>query len=118
MKIVLMVLQFAGSLSFLLYGMKMMSDGIQKSAGKSLHRVLGFMTNNRVMAVITGMFITCVIQSSSATTVMIVSFVNSGILTLNQAIGTIFGANIGTTFTANVGIFRCAGFGKQYRNDN
>ncbi|MHC6202247.1 Na/Pi cotransporter family protein [Breznakiellaceae bacterium SP9] len=100
MKYVLMILQFAGSLSFLLYGMKMMSDGIQKSAGKSLHRVMGFMTNNRVMAVLTGTFVTCVIQSSSATTVMIVSFVNSGILTLPQAIGTIFGANIGTTFTA------------------
>ncbi|GMO40344.1 MAG: Na/Pi cotransporter family protein [Termitinemataceae bacterium] len=100
MKYVLMILQFAGSLSFLLYGMKMMSDGIQKSAGKSLHRVMGFMTKNRVMAVLTGTLITCVIQSSSATTVMIVSFVNSGILTLPQAIGTIFGANIGTTFTA------------------
>ncbi|GHT48601.1 phosphate:sodium symporter [Spirochaetia bacterium] len=100
MKYVLMILQFAGSLSFLLYGMKMMSDGIQKSAGKSLHRVMSFMTKNRVMAVLTGTLVTCIIQSSSATTVMIVSFVNSGILTLTQAIGTIFGANIGTTFTA------------------
>ncbi|GMO58571.1 MAG: Na/Pi cotransporter family protein [Treponemataceae bacterium] len=100
MKYVSMVLQFAGALSFLLYGMKMMSDGIQKSAGKSLHRVMGFMTKNRVLAVLTGTLVTCIIQSSSATTVMIVSFVNSGILTLTQAIGMIFGANIGTTFTA------------------
>ncbi|MDR2510564.1 MAG: Na/Pi cotransporter family protein [Spirochaetaceae bacterium] len=100
LKIAGIILQFAGSLSFLLYGMKMMSDGIQKSAGKSLHRVTGLITNNRFLAVVTGMFVTCVIQSSSATTVMIVSFVNAGILSLEQAIGTIFGANIGTTVTA------------------
>ncbi|HIW37123.1 MAG TPA: Na/Pi cotransporter family protein [Candidatus Treponema faecavium] len=94
------IFQLIGSLGFLLYGMKMMSDGIQKSAGESLHRVLGLMTGNRVFAVLTGLFITMIIQSSSATTVMVVSFVNAGLLTLKQSIGVIFGANIGTTITA------------------
>lgn len=84
----------------MLYGMKMMSDGIQKSAGESLHKILGLMTGNRILAVLTGLFITMIIQSSSATTVMVVSFVNAGLLTLKQSIGVIFGANIGTTITA------------------
>ncbi len=77
-----------------------MSDGIQKSAGKTLHKALGLMTSNRFFALLTGLFITCIIQSSSATTVMVVSFVNAGLLTLSQSIGVIFGANIGTTITA------------------
>ena len=77
-----------------------MSDGIQKSAGKSLHKVLGLMTSNRFFAVLTGMFITMIIQSSGATTVMVVSFVNAGLMTLAQSVGVIFGANIGTTITA------------------
>lgn len=77
-----------------------MSDGIQKSAGESLHRVLGLMTGNRVLAMLTGMFITMIIQSSGATTVMVVSFVNAGLLSLTQSVGIIFGANIGTTITA------------------
>ena len=94
------IFQLIGSLGFLLYGMKMMSDGIQKSAGESLHRILGLMTGNRIFAVLTGLFITMIIQSSSATTVMVVSFVNAGLLTLQQSIGVIFGANIGTTITA------------------
>ncbi|MGL4986912.1 MAG: Na/Pi cotransporter family protein [Treponemataceae bacterium] len=89
-----------GSIGILLFGMKLMSDGIQKSAGESLHKVLGFMTSNRFFAVLTGIFVTVVIQSSSATTVMVVSFVNAGLLTLTQSIGVIFGANIGTTVTA------------------
>ena len=80
--------------------MKMMSDGIQKSAGEGLQRILGLMTGNRILAVITGLFITMIIQSSSATTVMVVSFVNAGLLTLKQSVGVIFGANIGTTITA------------------
>jgi len=100
MNIVGIILHFIGALSFLLYGMKMMSDGIQKSAGKTLRGVLRFMTNNRLFAVLSGTFVTLIIQSSSATTVMLISFVNAGILTLEQAIGTIFGANIGTTGTA------------------
>ena len=89
-----------GALGFLLYGMKLMSDGIQKSAGKSLHRVLGLMTGNRFFAMLTGMLITMLIQSSGATTVMVVSFVNAGLLSLTQSVGIIFGANIGTTITA------------------
>lgn len=100
MAILTFLFQLLGSLGFLLYGMKMMSDGIQKSAGESLHRILGFMTGNRVLSVLTGLFITMIIQSSSATTVMVVSFVNAGLLTLKQSIGVIFGANIGTTITA------------------
>ncbi|GHV88095.1 phosphate:sodium symporter [Spirochaetia bacterium] len=100
MKIIAIIFQIFGSLGFLLYGMKLMSNGIQKSAGQTLHRILGFMTNNRVMAVLTGALVTLIIQSSSASTVMVVSFVNAGLLTLQQSIGVIFGANIGTTGTA------------------
>lgn len=92
--------QIIGSLGLLMYGMKLMSDGIQKSAGDGLHRILNFMTGNRFAAVLTGFGITAIIQSSSATTVMTVSFVNAGLLTLKQSIGVIFGANIGTTVTA------------------
>lgn len=94
------IFQLIGALGFLLYGMKLMSDGIQKSAGKSLHRVLWMMTGNRIFAMLTGMLITMLIQSSGATTVMVVSFVNAGLLTLTQSVGIIFGANIGTTITA------------------
>jgi phosphate:Na+ symporter len=100
MGIISIIFSLIGSLGFLLYGMKMMSDGIQKSAGQSLHKTLAFMTSNRVFAVLTGTFITAIIQSSGATTVMAVSFVNAGLLTLEQSIGVIFGANIGTTVTA------------------
>ncbi len=100
MTIVSILFQLTGSLCFLLFGMKMMSDGIQKTAGNSLHRILGMMTGNRFLSVLTGILITVIIQSSSATTVMVVSFVNAGILNLVQAIGVIFGANIGTTATA------------------
>ncbi|MDR2484765.1 MAG: Na/Pi cotransporter family protein [Treponema sp.] len=89
-----------GSLGLFLYGMKVMSDGIQKTAGSRMQRVLGFMTGNRVTAIITGFVVTAIIQSSSATTVMVVSFVNAGLLTLPQSIGVILGANIGTTVTA------------------
>ena len=100
MNILYIFFQLLGALGFLLYGMKLMSDGIQKSAGKSLHRVLGLMTGNRFFAMLTGMFITMLIQSSGATTVMVVSFVNAGLLSLTQSVGIIFGANIGTTITA------------------
>ena len=94
------ILQLIGSLGFLLYGMKLMSDGIQKSAGEKLQRALNFMTGNRFVAMLTGIAITMIIQSSGATTVMVVSFVNAGLITLPQSIGIIFGANIGTTVTA------------------
>ncbi|MDR3166585.1 MAG: Na/Pi symporter, partial [Treponema sp.] len=89
-----------GSLGLFLYGMKVMSDGIQQTAGSRLQAVLGFITGNRFVAVFTGFVVTAIIQSSSATTVMVVSFVNAGLLTLTQSIGIIMGANIGTTVTA------------------
>ena len=93
------ILSIAGSLGLFLFGMKLMSDGIQKTAGEKLKAILNMMTKNRIAAVFTGFFITALVQSSSATTVMIVSFVNAGLLNLGQAIGVIMGANIGTTVT-------------------
>ena len=93
-------LRLIGSLGLFLYGMKIMSEGLQKFAGDSLRRILTAMTTNRVTGVLTGVLITALIQSSSATTVMVVSFVNAGLLTLTHSIGVIMGANIGTTVTA------------------
>ena len=93
-------LRLIGSLGLFLYGMKIMSEGLQKFAGDSLRRILTAMTTNRVTGVLTGVLITALIQSSSATTVMVVSFVNAGLLTLTQSIGVIIGAHIGTTVTA------------------
>ncbi len=89
-----------GSLALLIYGMKTMSDALQKMAGPSLRHILGRMTGNRLSGMLTGMMVTCAVQSSSATTVMTVSFVSAGLLTLAQAISVIMGANIGTTLTA------------------
>ena len=89
-----------GSLALLIYGMKAMSEALQKMAGSQLRHILGTMTKNRLTGMLTGMFVTCSVQSSSATTVMTVSFVNAGLLTLAQAISIIMGANIGTTLTA------------------
>lgn len=94
------LLRLIGSLALFLYGMKIMSEGLQKFAGDSLRKILTAMTTNRVTGVLTGVLITALIQSSSATTVMVVSFVNAGLLTLTQSIGVIMGANIGTTVTA------------------
>ncbi len=94
------LLKLIGSLAFFLYGMKIMSEGLQKAAGERLRSVLTAMTTNRVTGVLTGVAITALIQSSSATTVMVVSFVNAGLLTLTESIGVIMGANIGTTVTA------------------
>lgn len=88
-----------GAVCLFLYGMKVMSEGLQKAAGDRLRNILGVMTKNRAMGVITGMAITALIQSSSASTVMVVSFVNAGLMTLQQAMAVIFGANVGTTFT-------------------
>jgi phosphate:Na+ symporter len=93
-------LKLLGSLALFLYGMKIMSEGLQKFAGDRLRRILTAMTTNRVTGVLTGLLITALIQSSSATTVMVVSFVNAGLLSLSQSIGVIMGANIGTTVTA------------------
>ena len=89
-----------GSLALLIYGMKVMSEALQKMAGSQLRHILGAMTTNRFTGLLTGMFVTDSVQSSTATTVMTVSFVNAGLLTLAQAISVIMGANIGTTFTA------------------
>ena len=100
MTIVSVLFRITGGLCLFLYGMKVMSDGIQKAAGDRLQRFLNFMTGNRFVAVLTGFAVTAIIQSSSATTVMVVSFVNAGLLTLTQSIGVIMGANIGTTVTA------------------
>ena len=93
-------LKLVGSLALFLYGMKIMSEGLQKMAGDKLRGILSSMTKNRFMGVLTGVLITALIQSSSATTVMVVSFVNAGLLTLIQSIGVIMGANVGTTVTA------------------
>ncbi|MBR1941656.1 MAG: Na/Pi cotransporter family protein [Bacteroidaceae bacterium] len=97
---VLIVLQLLGALSLLIYGMRMMSEALQKMAGPQLRHILAKMTTNRVTGMLTGTLITCAVQSSSATTVMTVSFVSAGLLTLSQAISVIMGANIGTTLTA------------------
>lgn len=94
------VLRLLGALALLIYGMKTMSDALQKMAGSGLRHILGRMTSNRFTGMLTGTFVTCAVQSSSATTVMTVSFVSAGLLTLAQAISVIMGANIGTTLTA------------------
>ena len=93
-------LKLIGSLALLMYGMKAMSESIQKMAGPQLRHVIGAMTTNRFTGMLTGMFVTATVQSSTATTLMTVSFVNTGLLTLMQAISVIMGAHIGTTVTA------------------
>lgn len=99
-EILTIIFTFAGGLGMFLYGMNMMGDGLQKSAGGKMKQLLGYLTNNRLVAVIVGALVTGIIQSSSATTVMVVGFVNAGIMNLGQAVGVIMGANIGTTVTA------------------
>lgn len=94
------ILSILGALGVFLYGMKVMSEGVQKVAGDSMRKALATMTKNRFSAAFTGFFTTCLVQSSSATTVLVVSFVNAGLLTLVESIGVIMGANIGTTITA------------------
>ena len=100
MDAVFKVFTLLGSLGLFLYGMTLMSEALQKVAGDKLRNILAAMTSNSLSRILTGLFITAVIQSSSATTVMVVSFVNAGLLSLVQSIGVIMGANIGTTFTA------------------
>lgn len=92
--------KFVGGLGLFLYGMNVMADGLQKSAGNKMKRLLGYLTNNRLLAVLVGALVTAIIQSSSATTVMVVGFVNAGLMNLVQAVGVIMGANIGTTITS------------------
>jgi len=96
----IIMIKIIGSLALLIYGMKVMSEALQKLAGPQLRHILGAMTTNRFTGMLTGTFVTCSVQSSTATTVMTVSFVNAGLLTLAQAISVIMGANIGTTLTA------------------
>lgn len=93
-------IMLVGALGVFIYGMKIMSEGLQKLAGGSLRRILGTMTKNRFFGILTGLAVTCLIQSSSATTVMVVSFVNAGLLSLGESLGVVMGANIGTTLTA------------------
>ena len=99
MKTIMIFFQIVGSLGLFLFGIKLLSEGLQKSAGDKMKAILKLMTKNRFVSIITGLIITIIIQSSSATTVMVVSFVNAGLMGLTQAIGVILGANIGTTFT-------------------
>ena len=94
------ILGFLGGLGMFLYGMKLLSGGLQKAAGEKMKSLLEAVTNKRIKAILVGALVTAIIQSSGATTVMIVGFVNAGILNLMQAVGVIMGANIGTTVTA------------------
>ena len=96
------VLSLMGGLGFFLYGMKMMSDGLQKAAGSKMRNILELFTKNHFIGLLVGIFFTAIIQSSNATTVMVVSFVNSGLMRLSQAAGVIMGANIGTTVTGQL----------------
>lgn len=91
---------FIGGLGMFLYGMDIMASGLQKTAGNKMKDLLGYLTNNRILGVLVGALVTAIIQSSSATTVMVVGFVNAGIMNLTQAAGVIMGANVGTTITA------------------
>jgi len=100
MNIIFQILKVLGSLGLFLYGMTLLSESLQKVAGDKMRSILAAMTSNSLKRVFTGLFITAIIQSSSATTVMVVSFVNAGLLTLAQSVGVIMGANIGTTVTA------------------
>lgn len=99
-----------GGLALFLYGMNSMSDGLQKVAGDRMKRVLGFLTRNPVLGALAGALVTAVLQSSSATTVMVIGFVSAGLMTLPQAISVIFGANIGTTMTAQLMAFKISNY--------
>ncbi len=101
-----MIIGMLGGLGLFLYGMKLMSDGIEKVAGSKMKTILEWCTKNRLIGVIVGAVFTAIIQSSSAATVMVVSFVNSGLMNLMQAVGVIMGANIGTTITAQIVAFK------------
>lgn len=100
MDIIFTLFTFFGGLGLFLYGMERMADGLQKTAGNRMKQILAALTNNRFMGVLTGAMVTAIVQSSSATTVMVVGFVNAGLMHLGQAIGVIMGANIGTTVTS------------------
>jgi len=107
--LVTVIIGVLGGLVFFVFGMKIMSAGLQKVAGESMKRLLQFFAGNSFVAVIAGALVTAVIQSSSTTTVLVIGFINAGLLNLTQAIGIIFGANIGTTITAQIISFNLAG---------
>ncbi|NLZ38058.1 MAG: Na/Pi cotransporter family protein [Firmicutes bacterium] len=100
--VVRIIMQLIGGLGLFLFGMQLMASGMQKAAGDRMRRILELLTNNRIVAVFTGIIATVLVQSSSTITVMIVGFVNAGLMTLYQAAGVIYGANIGTTFTGQI----------------
>lgn len=104
--ILMLIIGLAGGLGMFLYGMKLMSDGMKKSAGDRLRSILSRLTHNRFIALAVGAFVTMVIQSSSATTVMLISFVQAQLMSFTQSLGIILGANIGTTFTAQIIAFK------------
>ena len=106
MNILETIINLIGGLGLFLFGMKMMGDGLENAAGEKLKSILEKITNNRVIGALVGAVVTSVIQSSSATTVMVISFVNAGLMTLMQAAGVIMGANIGTTVTAQLVSFK------------
>ena len=95
-----------GGLGLFLFGMKIMSEGLQKIAGSRMRKILAALTNNRIVGTLVGIAVTAIIQSSSATTVMVVGFVNAGLMSLVQSIGIVLGANIGTTITAQLIAFK------------
>ena len=99
-----------GGLALFLFGMEMMSDGLQKAAGERMKYILGLLTKNPVMGVLAGALTTAVLQSSSATTVMVIGFVSAGLMNLPQAISIILGANIGTTITAQIIAFKISDY--------
>lgn len=109
--LVQLIFELIGGLGIFLLGMKNMSDGMQAVAGSSLRRLIGSVTNNRFAATVVGTIVTCVVQSSSITTVMVVGFVNSGVMSLGQAIGVIMGANIGTTITGWILVLKIGKYG-------
>ena len=106
-----MIFNLIGGLGIFLYGMRMMSEGLQKVAGDRLRSIFGMVTSNRFAGVFTGFLVTAIIQSSSATTVMLVGFVNAGLMSLQQAIHVILGANLGTTFTGWIIAFKITKYG-------
>ena len=103
------IIPFVGGLGMFIYGMQIMAQGLENAAGNKMKSLLEVLTKNKLMGVLLGAAITAVIQSSSATTVMVVGFVNAGIMTLAQSVGIIFGANIGTTITSQLVAFNLTG---------
>ena len=100
------IISMLGGLGLFLYGMKFMGDGLELAAGSRLKNILSLLTTNRLVGTLVGLVVTVIIQSSSATSVMVVGFVNAGLLTLNQAVGILMGANIGTTITGQLIAFK------------